>query len=526
LLSFVTPYGIGLDFGKDGKTWVFDVSDFGPILKNKKRFYLDKGGQWQEEMDIKFCFIKGKPARNVLGIQQIWPATSYGYTSILNNGSLEPRSFVAEPNVKNMKVRVSTTGHGQEGEFIPRLHSMNVNGGNAEFIWQVWKECADNPVYPQGGTWVYDRAGWCPGAPTDLQEFDITSFVNPGSSFSLDYGLSTATGDSRYIVNAQLVKYGDPNFEYDVSLEQIKNPSNYVEFERSNPICNGAKVVIKNNGKIALSMVDIHYGIEGKSLSKFTWTGNLKTGAKAEVTLPNLKIEDWFSGNKFISFVQNPNGKLDEYSSNDRKSSSFKQTTHLDGDIIVWLQTNAAANETSWILKDDKGNEVMKSKPNLNPYTTYTDTIKNLSGCYQLQFLDSGEDGISWWANGDGDGSIRVRGLNSGWKFFQPDFGKELTFSFTTGMINAVNDLTIKPSVKVFPNPMVNDFNCILEGFHGQTGIKVLNQIGQTVWEENIGNINTDKHQFVIDLSSSLSGVYYLQVSNQKKVETVKIIKI
>lgn len=165
LLSFVTPYGIGLDFGIKGKTWIFDVTDYGPILKNKKRLLMDKGGEWQEDIDIKFAFIKGKPTRNILSVNQVWPATSYGFTSILNNNHLEPRDLYCEPEVRSMKIRTVATGHGQEGEFIARNHSLNVNGGATEYTWQLWKECADNPVYPQGGTWVYDRAGWCPGAP-------------------------------------------------------------------------------------------------------------------------------------------------------------------------------------------------------------------------------------------------------------------------------------------------------------------------------------------------------------------------
>ena len=88
LLSFVTPYGIGLDFGQGGKTWVFDVTDYGPVLKDAKRFLMDKGGEWQEEMDIKFAFIKGIPPRQVLSVQQIWPADAYGFTSILSNQQL------------------------------------------------------------------------------------------------------------------------------------------------------------------------------------------------------------------------------------------------------------------------------------------------------------------------------------------------------------------------------------------------------------------------------------------------------
>ena len=59
IMSFVTPYGLGLNFGVDGKTWYFDVTDFAPILKGNKRITMSGGGQWQEDMDIKFLFIGG-----------------------------------------------------------------------------------------------------------------------------------------------------------------------------------------------------------------------------------------------------------------------------------------------------------------------------------------------------------------------------------------------------------------------------------------------------------------------------------
>ena len=52
------------DLGLEGKTWHFDVSDFAPILKGRKRMTMEFGGQNQEEMDIRFCIIPEKhPAR-------------------------------------------------------------------------------------------------------------------------------------------------------------------------------------------------------------------------------------------------------------------------------------------------------------------------------------------------------------------------------------------------------------------------------------------------------------------------------
>ena len=65
-MSFVTPYGLGLNLGEKGKTWTFDLTDFLPIFKGKKRMTMERGGQWMEDMDIKFLFILGTPPRDVI----------------------------------------------------------------------------------------------------------------------------------------------------------------------------------------------------------------------------------------------------------------------------------------------------------------------------------------------------------------------------------------------------------------------------------------------------------------------------
>ena len=87
------------------------------------------------------------------------------------------------------------------------------------------------------GTWIYDRAGWCPGEATDLQEFEITEIVTPGQPVEIDYGLSPAFGDSRYLVNCQLVSYGEPNFDLDARIIDIKQPSDQAAYQRVNPMC-------------------------------------------------------------------------------------------------------------------------------------------------------------------------------------------------------------------------------------------------------------------------------------------------
>ena len=176
-------------------------------------------------MDIKFLFIVGTPARNVLDMQQIWRPQSKGYTTIMADEAFEPRDVLMHPNAAAYKLKTTITGHGQQGEFIPQEHYLNIDGGPQEYVWPVWTECSENPVYPQGGTWIYDRAGWCPGQASDLREDDITGIVNPGQIHNIDYGITNATGTSNYWVSSQLVSYDMPNHSLDAAIVEILSPT-------------------------------------------------------------------------------------------------------------------------------------------------------------------------------------------------------------------------------------------------------------------------------------------------------------
>lgn len=525
LLSFVTPYGINLDLGKDGKVWVFDVTDYGPVLKNKKRLLLDKGGEWQEELDIRFAFIKGKPARNVLSIHQVWPATMYGYQSVLNNDHLEARDIYCSPEAASVKLRTVSTGHGQEGEFIARTHSLNVNKGAKVFYWQLWKECAENPVYPQGGTWVYDRAGWCPGMPSDLREFEIKPWIPDGSEVNLDYGLNTASGDSRYIVNTQLVQYGKANFVLDAGIEEILAPTNMIAHFRNNPICQQPQIIIRNNGSKKLTSVEIQYGINGRQTFSYQWQGNLDFLQTETITLPALPVGDYIKGNKFTASIVKINQEQDTYIANNTLSSDFKTPEIIDGNLVISIRPNSAPGETSWILRDINGQIIKTSRPNMSPYEIYEDTIKGLDGCYKLQFLDSDQDGISWWANGDGTGFIRAKGTNGNWKIFQPDFGKELTFNFATGQATTTQEISTEKHVSIYPNPVNDEMTVNLSGYQQLTKVQLFNPQGSLCREEIISKPDDTEHKVFFNMSDLPAGLYIVCVVNHQNIQSFKTIK-
>lgn len=528
IMSFVTPYGVNLDMTPVGKTWTFDVTDFTPILNGSKRFTMTYGGEFQEEMDISFWFIVGTPPSDVMDIQQIWRNQSRNYTQIMNDEYFPPRDVMTMADGERFKVRSSITGHGQQGEFIPRTHHVDIDGGTNEFSWQVWKECAANPLYPQGGTWVYDRAGWCPGMATDLQESDITSMVTPGETVNIDYGLNTASGDSRYIVNHQLVTYGEANFELDAAVKEVIKPSQRFEYDRFSTICHSPEIVIENTGEETLTSLTINYWVNGSATPEtFSWTGSLGFLETETVELPTPETL-WESvnpdGNVFHVSIEAPNGGADAYEYNNVYDSEFNIPEVVPSEFIVMFRTNSQPQENSYEVTDSEGN-ILLERSGMSANTTYEDTLTLGYGCYTYTVFDTDNDGISWWANNDGTGYTRFKEVDGPiFKYFQGDFGDGINYEFTVDYPLAYEDIKNDAQFTAYPNPTKDQLNLSLSGFDTNVNIRVFNNLGQEVLAKQIqtsSQVTNDQ----IDLGTLQSGVYVVQVSDGTRTSTQKIVK-
>ncbi|MBK7761792.1 MAG: T9SS type A sorting domain-containing protein [Bacteroidetes bacterium] len=526
IMSFVTPYGINLDMGINGKTWTFDMTDYLPILKGNKRMSIERGGQWQENMDIKFLFIVGTPPRDVLDNTQLWrQPNNCNYNDIVTDKYFEPRDVKMNVNASSYKVRTMITGHGQEGEFIPRIHSLNINGGSNEFEWEVYKKCASNPLYPQGGTWIYDRTGWCPGMASDLEEADITQFVTPGQIANLDYHMLPATGigTSNYIVTNQLVSYGAMNHTLDASVIDIMSPTTKFEYAREQAICNHPKIVIQNTGSTLLTSLLIEYWINNNTSQKssFTWTGSLSAMQKTEVELPANALWVNVNGadNEFHVEVKNPNGGTDEYAYNNKMTSSFKITDVVPSNFIIYHRSNSAASETKYELFDLSGNLIF-SRNGMSNLTTYRDTFNLPQGCYKFVMTDTDEDGISFWANSDGAGVIRFqRGNGTNFKTFNPDFGASIVYNFTIDYPLSYEELYESNEVKIYPNPATNQFT--IEGNEiDKMKFQFTNVVGQTI------HIPSQKvnGKIICNTSSLSKGIYFVNLNYAGKNNSYKVV--
>jgi hypothetical protein len=529
IMSFVTPYGMGLDFGSTGETWYFDVTDYSPILKGNKQITISGGGQWQEDMDIKFLFIVGTPPRDVLEMQQIWRPQSKGYGTIMADDAFEPRDVLMHPNATDYKLRTTITGHGQEGEFISQNHYLNIDGGGQEYIWPVWTECAENPVYPQGGTWIYDRAGWCPGQASDLREDDITQLVNPGQIHNIDYGVSSATGTSNYWVSSQLVSYGAPNHSLDAAIIDILSPTNQILHLRTNPLCSKPKITIQNTGNTTLTSLQIEYWVNGAtSHEMYQWNGNLNFLEKEEVELPD-PASLWgniaANNNIFHVIISLPNNATDQYYFNNIMNSSFESAPTYPNTFALWFQTNSGVvnsstqiSESSWEFFDNNENSIYASG-DLISNTLFQDTLTFDDGCYVFKVTDTDDDGFDFWANNDGGGMARFREIGASWlKSFDGDFGRFIHHEFriedalSTSEIDDIN-------ISIFPNP-ANDKILVSGDLGNSSEITLTDNIGRIV---SITKIDKNNTSHKIDISRLSKGIYFISIDDNKTIK--KIVK-
>jgi hypothetical protein len=512
IMSFVTPYGIGLDLGPDGETWAFDMTDYTPILHGNKRVFLSRGGQNQEEMDIEFLFIKGTPARDVLDIREIWPSqqVTANYTQILNNTYYAPTDFSYDTDAKALKLRSAITGHGQQGEFIPRTHSYTVNGTRT-FDRLVLKECADNPVYPQGGTWIFDRAGWCPGMATDVAEYDISEFISDSKKINLDYTVDAAEGDSRYIISSQIITYGEYNHRVDAGISDILAPSNKIEYARDNPVCSTPTVEISNYGSDTLKDAIIEYWINDETNKKeIKWYGDIAPSASAIFYLP-VEQEIWSTArstnNTFHARIKLVNSQEDEDKSNNEYSSTFDLPSVFPTSFYLFTRTNNAGNETKISIRDQWGTVVF-SKDDFNANEIVRDTVTLGLGCYNLTIEDSDDDGLSFFANNDGSGFFRVMKLGSGIVHnFNNDFGKRSTIKFTVQHPLTVKDKQVDLGLSVYPNPSNGKFT--VEGYDlSDANCRILNNLGQVVLSQQMDIIGKQQ----LDITGNPTGVYFVEI--------------
>ena len=371
----------------------------------------------------------------------------------------------AHKNAEMVRVRLIQTGGGayQEtnssppcAEFCPTNRRVYVD----DRLWveeRLWNICGTVAMYPQSGTWIFDRSGWCPGDLASVHNYDLA--VSPNQRFTLGFELDpfylkpdrlSSGSEAAYQISGNLIHYGPRNFDLDVSVEDVIAPNEAFWYRRHNPICAEPIVVIRNNGKRKLTSAKVTYGLIRQEVDTLS--------GKVENTAPPLRTHEWSGGLSFMQSdtlflsglldwqggeawfearVSGANGEeKDDYELNDTYRTRYVPAAVYASDTLkLAIETNYYPKENAVAIHEIGGEAPVFELKDFKMDKMHKPLVVLRRGvCHRLVFSDVDADGLySFGRAFDGTGTFEIRNpdVRTGEVVkFDPDFGKSIVTQF------------------------------------------------------------------------------------------------
>ncbi|MBA2613546.1 MAG: T9SS type A sorting domain-containing protein [Bacteroidetes bacterium] len=540
----ITPYATDWMATNRKHDYVIEVSDYAKSLEGPTGFkFFYSGYSWGFTITLKLELIEGVPPMDALSAGNIYDGYfAYGKTIDPIENHLTPKTFSYTTPVTKAFIKNSVSGHGSDdnncSEFCSKYYDLKINNVNVSQK-QLWRNtCGLNNIYPQTGTWVYDRANWCPGAVVWPIYHDLSSITTANTTFSVDIDMEPYTAPTQtnasagYQFTSQMINYSAPNHSLDISIEDIISPSKNENNYRSNPSCRNPVIKIKNVGTNSVTSVVFNYGLIGNTALSYTWTGNLNFLDETLVTFPpSLTIYTNNIVSTFQASVVSVNGVTDQNSFNNTYVSQTSPVSVYPASFVLKINTNNATNpltnfnETSYVLYDQNG-AVVIARDSLQNVTYYTDTIHNLTpGCYKLVIDDAGCDGYKFWVNtAPGNGNIRFENLGIGNVFYNPngDIGCQLIKYFVVANTTGITEnIARQNEIGIYPNPANTMAYLQLDLVKDQAiNYKITEVTGKLMQQKSLNKISEGYEK--IDMSGLENGVYFISVELQNNLIITK----
>jgi hypothetical protein len=522
---FISPYA--KTFPKTFQyDYIYDVTDYMGLMHDSTEFRIQyQGYSYGFTATWDMIMVEGTPARDVIKVENIYNGGfNYGQATSIE-AALIPKTFVVPANASAVKARVIITGHGGENsencaEFCAKYMyvKLNTNQVAQQLVWK--DDCGDNAIIAQPGTWVYDRANWCPGEKIRNYDYNLNVTASSTNTIDLDMEEFTASGAASYNIALQLIYYKNNNREVDGAIEEILAPTRNFWHNRTNPICDNAKFLLKNWGATPLTTAEISYQIGGAPVTKVGWHGNLAYEKEEIVTIPYLQWPNTLGDSTFKVWLSKINGvDTDDNISNNMQSSKFDVPFTLPSTFVIETRTNAAPAQNSYTLTDAAGN-VLRTRTFPTANTLYRDTFNLQWGCYTFRFNDEAGNGMGWWAaTSEGNGTIRILNATSPiklYKSYNTDFGNFVQLNFRVQYALGTNEQLIdEQTVAVYPNPATDQIS--IEGFEVKSAV-LMDVTGKQIQTYLAGN--------TLQLNQVPTGIYLLQLVNQHQQKVIKKVAI
>jgi hypothetical protein len=544
----ITPYA-NVSYARFPWTWkqryYFDVTDYYPVLKDSNTIrILYSGYSGGFTADVKFAMIEGTPDRDVTGVKHLWHGSySFGNASDPIDNHVAATSLTAPSGTQSAAYKLNITGHGSDAtgcsEFCSKYYQVLKDGilVNQKDIWR--DNCGFNNLYPQSGTWVYNRGNWCPGALVNTNLHPLPG-ISGGTNFNLAMhfeNYTTASPSAIYTVDGTVVYYAGFNKTLDASIEDIIAPTDNENSFRQNARIGLTTIKIKNTGSTTINNIDFQYGVTGQPLTSYTWSGTLAALADTTIDLPFAAslLSATGTGLPYEVNIIKVNGATDNDATNNKLTSTFNAAPQWANNFVVTFKTNASLNgsvsETEWNIYDKYGTAVAQ-RVNNAANTIYRDTITLPNNeVYKFVVTDAGCDGLSFWANtAGGSGSLQIKPTpfttTSLSGYFNGDFGCGFTQYFKVGTPTSIADIQGlgAMSMDVYPNPTSKDATVSINGLANVKGLlRLYDNMGKMVFEKKVNNPEEK-----IASSNLANGIYYViytpEQSNAKSMQAKLVI--
>ena len=283
---FITPYGIGCG------PWAIDVTDFKSLLTGNSliQSYVETWSMKGWLLSLSFEFMEGGP--NPLPYQKVTPLWQNNYL-VYGDAKYDQRlgtvTYRPNPKTRVITVRHITTGHGQgntdnAGEYARKTHSLILKQPNRPdslvMNHLLWKsDCDQNTCTQQKGSYIYSRAGWCPGQDVhpwvvnlpirDRQPNERTvNRLNKNAPVTLEYRLEPYQNQKNTGYDDN--QHTEPHFRiYGYLIEKSDSLAGFSAYH--NVTCQAIKAVdgqltveVKNTGTEPVNQLVINCFIDGK----------------------------------------------------------------------------------------------------------------------------------------------------------------------------------------------------------------------------------------------------------------------
>lgn len=269
----ITPYSGWYNRGENAKTWdhiwEWNVTEYLPLLKDSVEIVVSYEGYQDGFLaTTEFVFNQNQNKVNAdkfLGVENVY----YGYYPFGRVDStidqfIPKREITIPKGTKKVIARMTVSGHGGDrnnaaAEFLSKNYRYYAN--NKLIADQsVWKDdCGCNPIQPQGGTWIYNRAGWCPGTKVDEHYYDLTPFVENGKlniEMMFDYYNGQNSGDAGYQIANDIFFIKDKNYQhldvedgkFNLERETISLPNEFILVFKTNEDAKDSYKIKENMG--------------------------------------------------------------------------------------------------------------------------------------------------------------------------------------------------------------------------------------------------------------------------------------